>query len=252
MRQGLARHGIEASFVPRGTLSDCDVAVIWGFKPPEFVHEMQRRGTRLLVMERGYFPDRMVWSSLGWDGLNNRARFPECPDRGERFAQHWPKLLQPWKDGGRHILLIGQVPGDAALYGLNLDAWAQDTTRQIQQVFGTAPILFRPHPLVLRTQRVRCPVGAELSTGTLQEDFAGAKCTVTFNSNTGVESVCYGIPTVTLDIGAMAWPVTSHALDDEIITPDRAEWTHKLAWCQWRIEEIADGTAWDTLKNIPA
>lgn len=257
MLKGFEKHGVDAECVPRGTVQSCDVCVVWGFKPPHFIEAMKATGARLLIMERGYFPDRFAYSSLGWDGLNNRATFPECTDGGERFNKHWPGLLKPWKDGrGETVLVCGQVPGDASVYGVNLDTWAQSVVDKLlsKPMPGTKAakwdVVFRPHPLVKRQGAVRCPNGARLSTSaTLSEDLADAKFCVTYNSNSGVESVCTGVPTVTLDQGAMAWDVSGHSIDESLMVPAREPWAHRLAWRQWRLEEIADGTAWDALKT---
>ena len=140
--------------------------------------------------------------------------------------------------------VLGQVPGDAALYGLDLDAWAQRTCAALLAQGRT--VRYRPHPLVRRCGDVRCPAGATGSTGSLDEDLAGAALAVTFNSTAGVEAVLAGVPTVALDVGAMAWPVTTHDLAS-VQTPEREPWAHRLAWCQWTIEEIASGLAWEHL-----
>ena len=72
---------------------------------------------------------------------------------------------------------------------------------------------------------------------------------VTFNSNTGVEGVLAGVPTVTMDEGAMAYPVTGHKLVD-IVTPDRMAWAYALAWKQWRMEEMFSGVCWDVVSGV--
>jgi hypothetical protein len=66
---------------------------------------------------------------------------------------------------------------------------------------------------------------------------------VTLNSSVAVATVLAGIPTATLDEGAMAWEVTSHT-PDTIATPDRTEWLHWLAWTQWTHDEIREGLPW--------
>lgn len=66
---------------------------------------------------------------------------------------------------------------------------------------------------------------------------------VTLNSSVAVSTVLAGIPTVTMDEGAMAWDVTSHD-PGVIVTPDRTEWLHWLAWTQWSYDEIREGVPW--------
>lgn len=256
MISGLKRHGIAAELAPAWQAQKCDVAVIWGYKPPQFVEALKRMGTHVLVMERAYLPDRMEWTSLGWDGLNGRAKFPECQDSGERLNKFWPDLLKPWKNGrGEYILVCGQVPGDASVQGLNVDQWAQSVVDAIHSkpMSGTIArkwdVVYRPHPLVSQRRCSRWPKGARLSTAkTLQEDLVNAKLVITYNSNSGVEAVCAGVPTVALDQGSMAYPVAGHALN-EIKIPDRTSWAQRLAWCQWKLEEIASGFAWEMVRT---
>jgi hypothetical protein len=142
-------------------------------------------------------------------------------------------------------LLIGQVPQDAALQGTDIVRWAQQTTDQLAALGHR--VLYRPHPL----STTPCPRGAELSTGTLDEDFANADRVVTFNSTTAVEAIFAGIPTVIHDIGSPAYPMASHDVAESLVRPDRTKWCHDMAWRQWSLEEMADGTAWvHALKSI--
>lgn len=245
-------HGIASDFTPWGNVSNADkydFCVTWGIKPQQAVRTLKEKKVPFLVMERGYLPDRFKFSSLGWGGLNNRAMFPECQDSGERFARYWPDLLKPWKEGGDYVLLCGQCPGDASIYGLNLDKWSQEITDIL--IEKGERVIFRPHPLVRRRGRIHNPRGAVLSKNEdFQADLAFAKYCVTYNSNAGVESVCAGVPTITLDQGAMAWPVSTHDFNVPTIKPDRTAWVRQLAWCNWTIEEIASGIAWETIKRV--
>lgn len=247
MRQGLARHGIKVEFTARDDpIEGADFHVTWSIKRPNIFRWKERTGRHVLVMERGYLPDRFVYSSIGWDGLNNRAIFPE-PEGWERWDDLFSQYLKPWRETNTgNALLCGQVPGDSALYGMDMDAWARETARELQ---GRGyRVLFRPHPLTVRRNGVTVPEGAERAPGeTLEDSLEHVDLCVTYNSNAGVESVLHGTPTVTLDKGAMAWGVSSH--DYSAVRPDRETWAFRMAWCQWTLDEIADGTAWQALKT---
>lgn len=82
------------------------------------------------------------------------------------------------------------------------------------------------------------PENVSISSSPLAEDFSRAQLVVVYNSAAGVESVLEGIPTVTFDEGAMAWPVAAHNLDDPPIAPDRTKWCHDLAWTQWFLGKL--------------
>ena len=107
--------------------------------------------------------------------------------------------------------------------------------------------VFRPHPLAYRRGGVRPVAGTTLRDGSLAEELQRAAVVITFNSNTAVESVLAGVPTITMDPGSMAWDMTSHAIDDPLVTPERERWAATLAWRQWTLAEIESGAALENL-----
>jgi hypothetical protein len=144
-------------------------------------------------------------------------------------------MMQPWRVGQGYALLIGQVYGDAAVRNINFEAWVRDRTAELQSLGWD--VKFRPHPLARRSR------------ASLAQDLAGAGMCVTYNSTSGVEAVLAGVPTVTLDEGAMAWDVSSHSLHD-LACPARETWAHNLAWTNWTLDEIAAGIPWEHLAPI--
>jgi hypothetical protein len=173
--------------------------------------------------------------------LNGRAEFPEYPDDGGARFRRFHGRLRPWNPEGEYVLLIGQVQGDAALQGRSLSAWYAQTAKEAEAVYGL-PVRFRRHPMESRRGIRRNVPGATLDERPLLEALEGAAVVVTWNSNTGVESMVAGKPTVAIDEGAMAWPVAAHALG-EAANPDRSAWAHRLAWRQWSLDEIRNGDA---------
>lgn len=248
MRQGLARHGISSVFTAGDTVVDgADFHVAWSVKRPNIFAWAKRTGRHVLVMERGHVGDRMAYTSCGWDGLARRGRYPKAGDGGKRWDILYGGLMKPWGNRGPegHALLIGQVPGDASLYGLEggFQRWAQKMTYLLMAAGYS--VVYRPHPLVRRAGLRFCPDQAGLSYAeSIVSDLRGASLCATYNSTAGVEAVLAGVPTITMDRGAMAWPVSSHSPADPLIRPDREKWAHDLAWAQWSIEEIRSGEMW--------
>ena len=243
VKAGLVRHGISAEFREFDSPAPCDFAIIWGWKQPLVIE----KSPRLLVMERGHVGDRMAYTSCGWNGLGRRGRYPKAGDGGKRWDILWGDLMKPWTDRGPegYALLIGQVPGDASLYGLagGFHKWAQKTTYLLMAAGYS--VVYRPHPLVRRAGLRFCPERADLSYAeSILSDLRGASLCVTYNSTAGVDAVIAGVPTITMDVGAMAWPVASHSPEDPVIRPDRQKWAYDLAWTQWSIEEIRSGEMW--------
>lgn len=245
--QGLRRHGVEPIMINSVVAArpvDCDLAVFWGHRAGHIIAHQRRAGRRYLVMERGYIGDRFAWTSLGFDGLNGRAEFCNRgadPDRLDRF---FPNLIQPWRTGGEYALILGQVAGDAALSTLpggDLNRFYMDLANQAERL--GLPIKFRPHP-----KSITLPPKLPLIGGDLSEALANAAVTIAFNSNSLVDAVLSGVPSITIDPGAMAWPVSSHDFEAPLIRPDRRQWAAELAHAQWSLTEIAAGDAWDRLR----
>lgn len=156
--------------------------------------------------------------------------------------------MQPWKTGGDYVLIMGQVPGDASLQGRDMMPWYEQAARASAEKYGI-PVQFRPHPLAARKGHMQSLKNAALSTGELSEALSGAAVVVTFNSNSAVDSVLAGVPTVAVDQGSMAWDVAGHEVGD-CVTPSRDAWASRLAWCQWSLEEIRSGAALGGLLEV--
>jgi hypothetical protein len=175
-----------------------------------------------LLVDRCSFGDTRHYVSLVRDGHGRRGdhRVSEgaCASRWERHGV----TVQPWRTGPRRVL-CGQHSSWSPRWP-EMRAWYAATRGHATH--------FRQHPAGDN------PTGLP---GTREWSQVGQA--ITLNSSVGVEAVLAGVPTVTMDEGAMAWPVTSH--DPHVsATPDRAEWLHWLAWTQWHWDEIAEGKPW--------
>lgn len=232
---GMRATGIESVAITAGEPATKHVAC-WGWR---LGRALRSKGHEVLVMERGYLGDRFAWTSLAWNGLNGRGLFPHAGATPDRFNKHFS--MRPWKERGDYALILGQVPGDASLQGIDLAPWYRIAADTARDAYGL-PVHFRPHPNVWARGWIQNVHGCVTSAGDLSDALGGAHIAITWNSNAAVDAVLAGVPTVTADIGSMAWSVTGHQVGARI-TPCRDSWAHELAWRQWRIEEIASGKA---------
>lgn len=247
---GLRRHGWTVNISDQAVRAD--LLVLWGVRNRPAIEGQLKRGGQVCILERGYLGDRFAWSSVSFGGqLNGRADFRGVRNDPARFERHFGHLMQPWQRKEGYALLIGQVPGDMSLAVVNgsLDGWYADTAAVLAA--KGYEVRFRPHPVaVQRGKRFVTPTGAKLIGGTLDEALSSASLVVTFNSNTAVESVLAGVPTIAMDRGSMAWPVTTHFLETEPQMPDRETWAAELAWKQWTLDEMASGECWDHVGTL--
>ena len=240
MEAGLKRHGVETTyFGPTEAWPDADFYVVWGWRGAKPLVEC---GRQVLVLERGYVGDRAYWTSVGWNGLNGRATFPIATDAGIRFDKHFRDLVCPWKwpTAASKILLLGQVPGDAALDNVDQVEWL---TQQAASFLNKGyEVRFRPHP---QADYVGV-LGLPAPLGDLYAALDWAGLAIGWNSNSLVDAAIRGVPIVVGDpIGCMASAVRSQGRQ---WNPDRAKWFDWLAWTQYSVDELQSGFAWEHVR----
>jgi len=248
MVDGMRRHGVNVEMRLVKDAERCDVAVMWGVKKAA----IRTAASRSLILERGYVGDRFHFTSVGWDGLNGLAWRPEGMP-GDRWGRYFADRMKPWREArGKYVLVMGQVPGDASLRGMDTHQWAFRVVQALKAARLEARVrrhLKDPTPSVRMSRRLADARRAYYETRPWEDALADAAWVVAYNSNSAVESVLDGVPTVTLDRGTMAYPVTDH---DPVKAPtahDRTQWAHDLAYAQWTIDEMASGDAWDYIKG---
>lgn len=232
---GLKRHGwiVDVS----GNYRPADMVVFWGVRRAEEMAQQKQAGAEICVLERGYLGDRFGWTSVSFGGeLNGNAEFRGVRDEPSRFRDNFAPLMKEWRHPSKgHVLLLGQVYGDASLRHVDIEAFYRRAIAAFHK--QGYEVRFRPHPLARNGEKPK---------HSLEQDLAGARFAVTWNSNSGVDAVLAGVPCVTMDKGAMAWPVTGHTLELPP-APEREAWAHRLAWCQWRMDEMESGACWEAV-----
>lgn len=227
-----------------------DVAVVFGVRK-HAVPRSNDRGRiidamgpeRVIVLETGYV-HRRDYFACGWGGLNGRADFRNAdspPDRWEKLGVE----LEPWRLSQGHVLVVGQVPWDASVQNSDHLQWVSDIANALKEYgFG---VCVTPHPLGPKY----VVEGIPSVYGTMEDKLKGAEAVVTYNSNSAVEAVIKGIPTVAMDCGSMAWPVTRHVLHKMCVayTPVRDQWAANLAYAQWNLDELRSGEAWEHINK---
>ena len=243
LAKGIAKHDQVKVYKQAGDLQGCDVAVCWSMKKRGFIAEAKKLNIPLLIAECGYLGDRGKNDrSLGWNGINGDADFCNQDVPNDR-AQRWLPQMKPWKKRGDYILLCGQVIGDYSLLRLHqkLHVFYSMVYKQLLKEYKI-PVIFRSHPLWDCTQLPEWVVKSKNKT--IEEDLENAWMTVAWSSNSLVDSIMSGTPTLALDPMSMVWDISIHNIGKTPRLPDRQEWLNKLSYCQWTLEEFESGKAW--------
>jgi hypothetical protein len=237
--RGLERHGIRCTY-GHTTAKQADLLVLWSTRNQPMINLQLARGGVVCILERGYIGDRFTWTSVSFGGgLNGRGVFRGPFTDGSRWDQHFAALMKPWRDvEDGYALILQQVGGDMSLRGVD-----------IQSFYKHAATAFPEHRIRAHPNKRPCH-GSEYGKmlTSLQADLAGARLAVTWNSNSGVDAVLAGVPTVAMDKGSMAWDVSGHFLSTPP-KPDRLAWAHAMAWKQWLREEFESGYCWEHVRG---
>ncbi len=236
-----------------------DVIFLWNGRrhPAAMMAGMEAAGVPAIRMELGFF-NRHNYTQLDHVGFNHMASWaddwaigPESAAAG-RLWKVWPRDLVPVIARPGRVVVLGQVAGDTQL----LESETADSAvlfRAVCQAVGDrADVVYRPHPTTRRQPTVDA---AHHTSGTLEEDVAGAAFVVTINSNSGNEALAMGCPVLCLGpalyeragvarkatIGNMQEGVTA-MLDGRAPDPVRVmRYLYRLAARQWSQEELANG-----------
>lgn len=159
----------------------------------------------------------------------------------DRPSDRWNQLDYPIekRKQGKHILLVTPSEKPCKFYGIDRDTWVKETVAEIKK--------HTDRPIIIRDKAVR----QQRITNTIFEDLNNAHALVTYQSIAAVESVLYGVPAFTLAPTA-ADPVCDKDLS-LIETPTIQDtdkihkWAHHLAYGQFHIKEMKNGTAYKIL-----
>jgi hypothetical protein len=249
-RAGLAAAGFHVSTDVPGVINPGDVLVTWNryMDRHELAKRFEAAGGIVLVAENGYIlpgggspheQSPRESFALARSYHNDETVIPP----GD--ASRWDALhveLKPWREDGRHILVCPNrsfgTPGRFMPIG-----WAENVAARLRAI-TKREIRVRPHP------QNSPPVKP------LADDLAGAWATVIWTSSAGVHSLVAGVPVIceapfwickgaTLPLNAYVGTALDHekTFGTDFQTVARAEVMERLAWAQWNLQEVADGSA---------
>lgn len=185
-------------------------------------------------MRRGHYDGyyRVTRNALQHDGS------------GTASSDRWRSLgmtIEPWRTGGRHIVVCPPSRLFATLFGFNADHWLRDVVATIKANTD--------RPIRVRRKMSWTEVKAPMAP--LQEDLQNAWALVTHSSNAAVEAAMAGVPVFATDqCGASRVALSDVTKIEKPIRPDdREEWLSVLAANQWTLDEMRSGLCWRMLQE---
>ena len=189
------------------------------------------------------------------------ALAPFCHNRWQTMAESLGlPAMRPYRKEGRHIVVIGQVPGDASLRGTDIHEWVLASCKALRGM-TERPILVRPHPLDhgfhsagMPERLARMGAGIDDISVPFAASLGEAWSVVTYSSGAAIDALLNGVPAIAVSPASFAWEVTDHSLERAIDPTlyEREAWLNRIAASQWCEAEIANGAVWGPLREALA
>lgn len=221
-----------------------DPIVIRGILKHKLMKRCWNDNRDFYFVDTGYFGNGASGNLLTWkqyhrvvknDIQHNDKIISRPADRWESFKIP----IRPWKKSGRKILIAVPDEKPMKFYDIELESWLENTINEIKQHTD------RPIEVRRRVKDLKQRMKESTLKEALDDDVFSL---VTFNSNAATESILNGIPAFVLAPTHAAAPVSLKDLS-QIETPyypDRDkvyEWACHLAYGQFHISELKNGTA---------
>lgn len=166
---------------------DTDLCLSWRFKQAPDLEAAIRKGMVFVALDLGYFDATKFHSfSISVNGIHGLSM---PVDMGITPTRPHP-VIQPWREGGEFVQIIspGWVRDGIRTAASDLPpGWLRITTEQAIAAFGK-PVKIRHHPRKL-------PPG-EPAPVPLADSFEETYVSITYSSNTAIQTLLGGVPTI--------------------------------------------------------
>lgn len=247
---GVVQAGHDVFFTP---IDNPDLVCIIGVKSFETKERCVRLGIPYLYFDKGYnrrWPD---WWRVSINAHNPTAYLNNMVYSDVRAGK------QGWIAGMRaapvidphSILIAGSSAKCHRFHGIEEPtSWTMKVVEQIKQ-YTDRKIVYRPKPSW--NQAVDIP-GTVRSRLDLKQELARAYVVVTYCSGVCFNALLQGVPTIVFGDGVSRLCSDTSVNERSIKDPYFGLYRHRhelisaLAYCQWNLEEFANGKAWETIE----
>jgi Methyltransferase domain len=219
-------------------------------------------GRHYLLFDKGYFGRGMYWrvSVDAWQPLAYFQRFKRAPDRFKELGIRTESFQKASDEGP--IVFAGACQNYSNFFKLgNVNEYNANVLNLLRQN-TKRPIVYRPNPSWFKNHHDEFqPVhelfaGVTLSVGgSFKDVLKDCHLMVTHGTSAAVFALQNGVSSMVLGEG-IAKPLSLGPTWDSIEVPywpsdkERQQFFNDLAYCQWTIDELKSGEAWQELRLI--
>jgi hypothetical protein len=256
MARGIRKCGDKTWTVgsPTYRISDIKpVSIFYGMSPPlaQALKEIPAAGGTAIYVDLGYWGRHEGGRYRGFHKICINGRHPNSYFQKRTHDDSRLRALgvtvQPWRDGGRHILLAGMSGRAAPIDGFAPNEWELGAITEICR-HTDRPIVYRPKP---SWQDASPLAGTTYSPSAepLGNALADCHAVVTHHSNVAVDALVVGVPVFCwAGVAAPMGDQRLAAIEIPVCPEGREAWAADVSFTQWSIAEMGEGLPWRHLK----
>ena len=205
----------------------------------------------VLIVELGFI-NRKIYRSLSWNKFAGKSIIKPFNCDSKRFDKLNIKLNKLKINYDGYILVCGQLPWDSQIQYLDkkYNIWLNELFIKLREKTNKQ-IVFRFHPLYKKRKRFEIDLPDFVTIDknkNLKDSFKGAYVTISYNSNSLIESLIYGCPFICFDRLSLVYDLGLNDIEniDNLYLPSEKERLQKLydiSYSQWTLKEFKNGCA---------
>jgi len=251
----MSKISLEDAFIKgsKGEFDKENEIVVRGIIKKDRMNHARKEGKDFYYIDTGYlgnFPSvgnpggKKVYHRVVKNGLQHSELRDVPADRWNKIITDDPRLaFKGKKNFDKKILLVMPNPKACNFYNIDYETWVKEIKQQIATNIDL--------PIEVRIKGTRTYRNREYS---IYDAFdSGVYATVCLNSIAALESVLYGIPAF-VSVPCAATPLANTDLKNlsNPFFPDKSiiqKQCHNIAYGQFTVNEIENGTAWNIIKR---
>lgn len=228
-------------------VDDWDVAIFWGYIETcqKIMADFRAAGKPAIYLDLAYW-ERTTHYKVSVNGRHPTIYFQNHihpDDRRCRFGVDIKPYRRPHENSDP-ILLAGM--GAKAAWAEKeepVESWEKRIVEELRK-FTDRPIIYRPKPSFRQARPIK---GTSFSppNQSIYKILSNAHAVVTHHSNVAVDGLVEGV-------SAFAWYGVASVMafqdlsriENPIYPDGREQWLNDIAYCQWSLAEMEDGTVW--------
>lgn len=234
-----------------------DIAAFYAYESnmPVIMNDYIESGRKVVFLDLGYWGRSRIrrgqYASPSYHKVAINSRHPGDylmeTDKPDTRFRSFGLDVKPWRQKGDHILLAGMSGRASRSIGKKPEEWERWAVNEIKK-HTDRMIIYRSKPTC---KEARLIPGTRFGGGRhLGPLLNNCHAVVTHHSNVAVDGLIEGVPAFCMEGVATHMSRQDLSQIENPIRPDgRNQWLANVAWCQWNVEEIRNGTMWRHLRE---